>query len=771
MPRPQFTRTRPWQQSRNARCCVAFQSVDRCQAKVCFESGKEASKSSRKKPQYRMKTKMKGKLPSFRCLCTPQVRIANLLQRVTYSCGTELWSAQDAHEKRFVLIEAGEVENWLPPTSDTAERYVGRSGPGSVLGGLFAVGSFSHPVFTVRVPNNETQQPLEAWEINSASQEQFSTSFHAEEMHVLRRRVLQDLRLQLLPFLQRMLASRGFFSRYSEALITRLVKDMDLRLFEPGQVIFKERAPGRSLGLIVRGFVDISANGRRITSKGPGQEIGEAALLETGYRRHATTRCSEKTESLLFLVSKDAFHACFEKFPEEKVKLAQQVRHRIAMTALKETLTGCSQEFVHLLSTECDILQLTWPKMACSPFDSDEAMHLFYSGELTVESSDEKGEQTSRFARRWEIFGLEASLALRQGPPKYGLTAGRAGCTLVRMTRAVVQKALHFFPTELKQMLQAAGLQNVPADHPFLPQRASIWDTIKPLLCQMLCSAELDLEFCQALAPQFKPSVYDAGCLIALEGSACQEAVLILAGDVRWSQRNVASGIVSAPTYFDVTSLFGEHGVHRASLTAQTTAVVWRLGLPASTEGDASQAGVKDDLDKFVGEVHRIQELHQQIQEGLRASLRNMRTWRRFRSEVIELLCDNLNLRTFLPGQRIFDAGDLGAFIFILARGRVEVQTKGRTSILEEGATFGEMVLFGQPYRNISASAVTLCVLNAVHKDLVSYALKQAPRDAVVPEVLPPKMHERNRGEVRTAKHTQQAGSSSLSTWSLFDVP
>ena len=692
-----------------------------------------------------------------------QVRIANMLQYVIYNSGTELWSAQDAHEKRFVLIESGEVENWLPASSDSAEQFVGRSGPGSVLGGLFAVGSFSHPVFTVRVASNDEQKPLQAWEINSTNHVHFSTSFHAEEMHVLRRRVLQDLRLQLLPFLQRWLAGRGFFSRYSGALISRLVKDMDLRLFEPGQVIFKERAPGRSMGLIVRGSVEISANGRRVMSKGPGQEIGEAALLETGYRRHATTRCSEKSESLLFMVSRDAFHACFEKFPDEKMKLVQQIRHRIAMTALKETFAGCSQEFVHLLSTECDILHLAWPKTACSPTDTDEAMHLFYSGELTVDSESEF-EQTTRFARKWEIFGLEAALGLRQGPPKYSLTAGRAGCTLVRMTRASVEKVLHFFPTELKQVLHAAGLSDVPESHAFLAKKDMIWNTVQPLLCQMLCNTDLDLEFCQALAPHFTAAVYDAGCLIASQGWASKEAILVLGGDVRWSQENMASGICCAPTYFDVACMFGE-GVHAASLTAQTTTIVWRLGLQSSS-GCILEDG---HLGKLASEVRRVQDLQQQIQDSLRTSLRNMRTWRRFRSEVIEILCDNLNLRTFLPGQKILEEGDLGESIFIVARGQVAVHTQGKPSILQEGATFGEMVLFGQAHRNISAEAVTLCILNAVHKDLVGYALKQTPRDAVVPEILPAKKkYERRRdagGEhLHSAKHvedTSQADASS----------
>ena len=69
-----------------------------------------------------------------------------------------------------------------------------------------------------------------------------------------------------------------------------------------------------------------------------------------------------------------------------------------------------------------------------------QVMHLCYSGDLVVESS-ENGEVSSRFARKWEIFGLQAALGLRSGPADYKLLAGRAGCTLVKVTWPAVQQA------------------------------------------------------------------------------------------------------------------------------------------------------------------------------------------------------------------------------------------------------------------------------------------------------------------------------------------
>ena len=44
---------------------------------------------------------------------------------------------------------------------------------------------------------------------------------------------------------------------------------------------------------------------------------------------------------------------------------------------------------------------------------------------------------------------------------------------------------------------------------------------------------------------------------------------------------------------------------------------------------------------------------------------------------MLGLLSDNIFLRTYLPGQCIFSDGDAGEFIYILMRGRVEVQSQG----------------------------------------------------------------------------------------------
>eukprot|EP00913_Durusdinium_trenchii_P022437 g21076.t1 len=126
-----------------------------------------------------------------------QVRVAALLRRCSYQPGERLWSGQEGDEKRLVLIESGEAELWLP--EGDGERFVGTCGPRKVLGGLFAVGSASRQIFSVRVPDLEEAKVLHAWEIDSRDLEQFESLFNASDLTAFRRRVLQDVRIQVIP--------------------------------------------------------------------------------------------------------------------------------------------------------------------------------------------------------------------------------------------------------------------------------------------------------------------------------------------------------------------------------------------------------------------------------------------------------------------------------------------------------------------------------------------------------------------------------------------
>lgn len=51
--------------------------------------------------------------------------------------------------------------------------------------------------------------------------------------------------------------------------------------FEPGAVVMQKGEPGASYLLIAEGFVDVSNDGRPLRTCGPGEGVGEIALLRT----------------------------------------------------------------------------------------------------------------------------------------------------------------------------------------------------------------------------------------------------------------------------------------------------------------------------------------------------------------------------------------------------------------------------------------------------------------------------------------------------------
>eukprot|EP00913_Durusdinium_trenchii_P029858 g27978.t1 len=317
------------------------------------------------------------------------------------------------------------------------------------------------------------------------------------------------------------------------------------------------------------------------------------------------------------------------------------------MTWLFEKVAGASRP----------AMQLAWPKAAIVP-GQEEVMHLCYAGDLVVETESEQ--VTSRFAKKWEMFGLKAALGLHSGPADYKLMAGRQGCTLVRVTWKAVEQALMFFPDQLPQLLELAGLKEVPPNHPFKGKETLVWDIIQPLLCR-----EIDAEFCASLAQNFQAAVYDAGCLIAPEGVANDAVLLLISGEVTWSRQGIVTFDALAPDYFDEFCLFAERH-HAASLTAKSTAVIWRLHRSKLSHADTPGSRAAHAQTRAQHEIHG----------KLRSNMRNMKTWRRFNSD---------------PRAVSFQS---------------------------------------QTHRSATITACCLCIINAVHKDLVSHALRAQPRKA-----------------------------------------
>jgi len=86
--------------------------------------------------------------------------------------------------------------------------------------------------------------------------------------------------------------------------------------------------------------------------------------------------------------------------------------------------------------------------------------------------------------------------------------------------------------------------------------------------------------------------------------------------------------------------------------------------------------------------------------------------------ELIEDLMSELKPRVFVPGEKIFKAGDSGDSLYFIQSGNVEIISReGKTlANLAEGAFFGEMALLSNSPRNATAQASQFCDIFALHR-------------------------------------------------------
>ena len=86
-------------------------------------------------------------------------------------------------------------------------------------------------------------------------------------------------------------------------------------------------------------------------------------------------------------------------------------------------------------------------------------------------------------------------------------------------------------------------------------------------------------------------------------------------------------------------------------------------------------------------------------------------------------------LKEFAEGDSIFQAGDPGETMFVVAEGRVDIQIRGNTvETVEKGGIFGEMALLGSEIRSADAVAVTASKLLPINEALFLRMVQKSPR-------------------------------------------
>lgn len=121
------------------------------------------------------------------------------------------------------------------------------------------------------------------------------------------------------------------FSRCNKKQLTAIANVADLIDLPAGKELIREGALGREFMVIVEGAGEVRRKGRKIATIGPGDFIGEMALISGG-PRNATVRTTSDT-SLLVLTTQQ-FWALLEQVPEIQTSVLRALGDRLQPLAV-----------------------------------------------------------------------------------------------------------------------------------------------------------------------------------------------------------------------------------------------------------------------------------------------------------------------------------------------------------------------------------------------------------------------------------------------------
>lgn len=130
--------------------------------------------------------------------------------------------------------------------------------------------------------------------------------------------------------LAKLLRSVEMFAGLTDEQFEKLAGIFEERDLKEGEVLFKQGDIGNSLCLIKSGFVEIvvetddDATPKTIVNLGPGQSVGEMALIDQGPRSASVVSATDDTT--VAMVTREAF----EELCEKNTAIGYQVMRNIA---------------------------------------------------------------------------------------------------------------------------------------------------------------------------------------------------------------------------------------------------------------------------------------------------------------------------------------------------------------------------------------------------------------------------------------------------------
>src|SRR5262249_30346232 len=96
--------------------------------------------------------------------------------------------------------------------------------------------------------------------------------------------------------------------------------------FKPGKALIREGSPGREFFVLIEGTVEVTREGKRIDTSGPGEFFGEMALL-TDQPRNASVTTTSDVDALILTAR--SFRSLIEHNPLIALKVMRAVADRL----------------------------------------------------------------------------------------------------------------------------------------------------------------------------------------------------------------------------------------------------------------------------------------------------------------------------------------------------------------------------------------------------------------------------------------------------------
>ena len=122
----------------------------------------------------------------------------------------------------------------------------------------------------------------------------------------------------------------ALFSGCTKKELRELAGIADETTVANGTVLTREGQPGREFFVLIEGTVKVTRNGRKVAELGPGDWLGEIALITSGPRTATATATSELD---LLVITDRRFRSVVETMPSIALKVLAGVGERLTRDA------------------------------------------------------------------------------------------------------------------------------------------------------------------------------------------------------------------------------------------------------------------------------------------------------------------------------------------------------------------------------------------------------------------------------------------------------